>query len=116
MKRFLLSMVVVSLFVLGSGLLTWPTGLSYDQFTWAAYAGPGVMYPETEDEDPGGCSDGIDNDNDTLIDCADREDCADEIVCNAPAPVVSPTGVIALIAGLMLIGLYSLLRRRAEQN
>lgn len=117
MKRFLLSLVVASVLVLGSGLLTWrTTGLSYDQFTWAAYAGPGVMYPEREDEDPGGCSDGIDNDNDGAIDCADVRDCGDEIICRSPAPVMSTGGLAALIAALMLIGLYGMVRRRADQN
>lgn len=115
MKRFLLSLVVALVLVLGSGLLTWrTTGLSYDQFTWAAYAGPGMMYPEHEDDDPGGCSDGRDNDNDGFIDCADIQDCADSVICRSPAPVMSTGGLVALMGTLMLIGLYGLLRRRAS--
>lgn len=117
MKRLLLSSVVALVLVLGSGLLTWrTTGLSYNQFSWVAYAGAGVMYPEHEGDEPGGCADGEDNDGDDLVDCADVEDCRDEIVCRSPAPVMSPGGMVAMIGALMLIGLYGLMRRRAPQN
>ena len=115
MKRLFLGLVVTLTLVLGSSLLTWrTTGLSYDRFTWAAYAGMQI-YPDTEEEVPGGCSDGLDNDNDGPIDCADS-DCADAIVCNAPAPVMSVTGIAALMTMLMLVGLFGLLRRRQQHE
>lgn len=36
-----------------------------------------------ESETEGGCSDGVDNDGDELIDCWDTEDCADDEYCAA---------------------------------
>lgn len=113
MKRLVLGLVVTLTLVLGSSLLTWKTtGLSYDRFTWAAYAG--MTYPDTEDEVPGGCSDGIDNDNDGPMDCADS-DCAEDIACNAPAPVMSVTGIATLLTLLMLVGLFGIMRRREHE-
>jgi hypothetical protein len=115
MKGFLVGLVVTLALVLGSNVLTWSTtGLSYDHFTWAAYAAVN-FYPGHEDEVPGGCSDGEDNDMDMLVDCADVEDCSDEAICVAPAPTVSPLGLVALMVLLMLIGLYGLMQRRTQK-
>jgi MYXO-CTERM domain-containing protein len=115
MKRLFLGSLVTIALVLGSNALTLKgTGISYDRYTWAAYAGT-MIYTDTEDELPGGCSDGIDNDGDTFIDCADS-DCVDNFPCVAPAPAMSPTTVTALVAMLMLVGLISLLRRRRRQE
>jgi hypothetical protein len=101
----------------GSNLLTWrTTGLSYDHFTWAAYAGDmKVIYPDTENEIPGGCSDGEDNDLDGPIDCADS-DCIADIACNAPAPVVTFSGMVVLMTLLMLVGWLGLGRKRRLQE
>lgn len=115
MKRLSLGLIVALALVVGSNLLTWrTTGLSYDQFTWAVYAGP-MIYPETEDEVPGGCSDGIDNDMDEDVDCADS-DCADNIVCNAPAPALSGTGIALMMALLLLVGWFGVARRSRFQE
>lgn len=115
MKRLALGLVVTLTLVLGSSLLTWnTTGVSYDHFTWAAYAGP-IIYTDTEDELPGGCSDGIDNDNDTFIDCADS-DCNNNIACTSPAPAMSMTGLVALLALLTVVGMVSLMRRRYQHE
>src|SRR5262245_49469289 len=110
MKRLTLGLLVTLALVLGSSLLTWRTGVSYEHFTWAAYAG-GAMYPDTEIEVPGGCSDGEDNDIDGPIDCADS-DCRLSVVCNAPAPAMSTTGIAVLLTLLASIGFVTLLRRR----
>jgi len=113
MKRLILGLLVTLALVLGSSFLTWrTTGVSYDRFTWAAYALP-TVYPDREDEVPGGCSDGIDNDIDGRIDCADS-DCADAVVCNAPVPVISVTGIATLMLILTLVGLVGLLRRQRQ--
>lgn len=115
MIRFVLGLSLAILVVLGNGLLTWnTTGLSYDRFTWVAYAGLS-MYPEHEDDVPGGCSDGEDNDLDTFIDCADS-DCADIAPCGAPAPVISPAGIIVLMVMLILLGSWGILRRRRLES
>jgi hypothetical protein len=113
MKRLILGLIVVVALVLGTNLLTWrATGVSYDHFTWAAYAG--IIYPETEDEVPGGCSDGIDNDLDGDIDCED-ENCQQNVACGfAPAPVLSPGAVAVLLALLMMVGLFGIVRRRHQ--
>jgi len=108
MKRLLLGLVVAVVLVLGSSLLTWRTGVSYDHFTWAAYAQQ--TYPGTENGVPGGCSDGVDNDRDGRTDCADS-DCADSPACPAAAPAMSVSGIAILLTVLALIGLFSLLRR-----
>lgn len=115
MRRLILGFVVAIAVVLGNGLLTWnTTGLSYDRFTWVAYAAL-PMYPMTEDEVPGGCTDGIDNDMDGDIDCAD-EDCANVVPCVAPAPVISPTGLVILMSLMILIGAFGILRRRTQEG
>jgi hypothetical protein len=115
MMRFALGLSLAILIVLGNGLLTWnTTGLSYDRFTWVAYAGT-LMYPMTEDEVPGGCTDGEDNDMDGDIDCAD-EDCANVVPCVAPAPVISPAGLLVLMIVLMLLGSFGILRHRRLES
>ncbi len=115
MKRLFLGLILTVALVLGSNVLTWrATGVSYDHFTWTAYAG--MIYPETEAEVPGGCSDGLDNDLDGPIDC-DDEDCLRDIACGfAPAPALSPVGFAVLLALLILVGFFGILRRRQPQE
>jgi hypothetical protein len=73
-----------------------------------------ALIPPTETGGGGGldgCSDGIDNDDDNAIDCADS-DCVNVNPCVAAAPTLGPAGLVA--AGLLLlsIGASSLLTRR----
>lgn len=115
MKRLVLGLVVVSLIVAGNGVLTWnTTGLSYDHFTWAAYAGL-QGYDPTENETPGGCTDGDDNDGDGRVDC-DDDDCDNVVPCVTPAPTVSFMGIAALMVILTLIGFFGITRRRSQHG
>ncbi len=61
------------------------------------------VLPGTEDggAGPAGCSDGIDNDGDGLIDCGDP-DCLGIPPCIAPAPALGSGGLI--VTALMLLG------------
>lgn len=56
------------------------------------------------------CSDGIDNNLNGLIDCADPS-CAGSEPCVAGAPALSPVLLLLSLAGLSLIGLLQLRRR-----
>jgi hypothetical protein len=59
----------------------------------------------------GACSDGIDNDGDTIVDCADP-DCADAAVCRAQAPAIGTTGLLVAAVLLLVIGNLALVSRR----
>ncbi len=68
-------------------------------------------------EDSGGvqfCSDGIDNDNNGLTDCADPA-CATVAPCSGAAPMMSPHMLLVLIGVLAGIGFVSLGRLRAKR-
>jgi hypothetical protein len=113
-KRLGNGLLIAAVAVLASALLT-PllTGLSYDRFTWIAYAD--VVYPTTETGDLGvaACSNGIDDDNDGFTDCQDA-DCAAVSPCSAPAPAASNTALLLLIALLTSIGLLRLYAKRPD--
>lgn len=85
-------------------------GLSYERFDWKAYA---QAYIPGEDEVPGGCSDGIDNDGDGLIDCADP-DCFLAPNCRvpAPAPALSWYAMLASVLALGALAARALRGRR----
>jgi hypothetical protein len=103
-------LVALGLMVLNGFFVAQLVGLSYDRFTWEAYAqgyGPG------EDGTPQSCSDGIDNNTNNLIDCADPA-CFGVYPCAASAPTVSFPGLISLGVVLGSIGLLALRRRRTE--
>jgi len=59
---------------------------------------------------PQGCSDGVDNDGDRLIDCADP-DCATVAPCAVAAPALSPV-MLLLLAAALTIGGFGLVRPR----
>ena len=113
MRRFWIGFVVMFALVLGNGVFTFSSlGVSYDSFTWKAYA---FAYAESEtaDDGPAACGDSIDNDGDGDVDCADS-DCAGILPCSAPAPTVS-TGVMVLLALLLAsFGAFALRERRNE--
>jgi hypothetical protein len=67
--------------------------------------------PSEKEDGDFACSDGADNDADTLVDCADP-DCATSRRCAAPAPVAGAGGTAALVAILAGLGMYALLRYR----
>jgi hypothetical protein len=64
----------------------------------------------TEDDDPA-CRDGIDNDNNGLVDCADPG-CAGKRPCLATAPVLSPWFVALLVGMLAAVGGAGIARLR----
>lgn len=59
------------------------------------------------------CSDGIDNDNNGLTDCADPA-CFNVPPCTAAAPLLSPTLIVLLAATLSVVGLLSVTRARRK--
>lgn len=61
------------------------------------------------------CGDGLDNDNDTTVDCADT-DCADDPLCSAAAPAMSPGALGALVAVLATYGFWSSSRARSRRS
>lgn len=61
----------------------------------------------------GACDNGIDDDGDAIVDCADP-DCRDTAPCISPAPAMSPGGVALLLVILSLVGLGALMRLRRE--
>lgn len=67
----------------------------------------------SEGDDPGECDDGIDNDGNGVIDCAEPS-CQGTPPCVAPAPTLSPIGVLILLVALGMVGLLSLMRARRE--
>lgn len=100
MKRLIATTAIILAVVLGNGLFTLQlTGVSYDSFTWKAYAA--VVYPSVETGLDGdlACSDGLDNDNDGDTDCADI-DCFGVAPCAQAAPAMS-TGIIVLLTLLL---------------
>ena len=68
--------------------------------------------PASNERDGGlGCIDGIDNDNDGLIDCADP-DCQDQPPCARIVPTMGPNGTVVLAVVLSVVGLLGLARLR----
>ncbi len=64
----------------------------------------------------GACSDGLDNDNDNLIDC-DDPDCLDVEACETVhAPTLSPGGLTITVLILALIGLLAMGRAVLRKN
>jgi len=57
------------------------------------------------------CQDGMDNDNDGLIDCLDS-DCLAADPCGAPAPALSPLGLGMSVLMLLGAGLLAMVRMR----
>lgn len=61
------------------------------------------------------CSDGLDNDGDRLVDCADP-DCAGSTRCSAPVPVGQTPWTAVLVAMLAVIGLGALYGYRQRRT
>jgi hypothetical protein len=59
----------------------------------------------------GNCSDGVDNDGDSAIDCGDS-DCVGDPACTAPAPALSWPGLVALLLALGAVASYQFRRNR----
>lgn len=57
------------------------------------------------------CDDGIDNNNNGFIDCADL-DCENFPGCPHPAPALSPSGLGTAVALVAMFGVVGILRRR----
>jgi hypothetical protein len=68
---------------------------------------------ETDVQD--GCENGIDDDEDGRIDCAD-EDCIGISPCIAPAPALGPAGLLIGAVALLLIGTAAVKVRRREDH
>jgi hypothetical protein len=59
------------------------------------------------------CDNGLDDDGDGAVDCADSE-CTSTAPCVSPAPALSTTATVALFAVLSAIGVFGLFRRRRQ--
>ena len=81
------------LVLLNSWFVVGVVGISYGPFSWMVLAQP---YMGESD-----CSDGIDNDSDNLVDCADP-DCRTDPACAAPAPLLGIEGVVLALLVLVL--------------
>ena len=75
------------------------------------FAGPALRENGAGDQF---CRDGIDNDGDGLVDCADP-DCAAVIPCATPAPLLQPFGLLVAIVLLAMVGVAAL-RRGLDQS
>lgn len=86
-------------------------GVSQGRFEWQAFA---QMYLPGENDFPDGCTDGVDNDGDMLIDCEDP-DCFAFVGCvSSPAPVLSGYATLVTIVILSGFAFYAIRRRRQD--
>jgi hypothetical protein len=92
---------------MSSTIITYTAGANGPVTTATAMDSATVNVPETDDA----CDDGLDNDGDLIIDCADS-DCAGAAVCRAQAPVVGSTGLFVVAVLLLIIGNMALVSRR----
>lgn len=119
------------LLVLNGSLALHIAGVQYASFSWEAaaltyyyYESPTPSATATAsptptstqgptinegDGGPADCSDGIDNDNNGLTDCADPT-CQNALPCLQAVPVVSRSGITTIAILLGLIGLAALAR------
>ncbi len=67
------------------------------------------------DGGPETCSDGVDSDGDTLVDC-DDPDCNPIFPCAHMAPVASPPVLVLLVVVLGLVGVFSFMRSAEPQR
>jgi hypothetical protein len=108
-RAALAALVVLFSLIVSDGLV----GLSYTRFDWRAYA---QLYTQPEDSTPGGCSDLIDNDGDTLVDCADP-DCSGDPSCPLPAEAPLLSWLATVVSLLLLCGLaFRTLRRKGPDR
>ena len=84
-------------------------GLPYGPFQWAVFAQTYLG----ESDFPGGCSDGVDNNGDGLVDCVDP-DCRADPGCTARAPILGAPGVALAIFVLLVVSYFGLWRRPAR--
>ena len=117
------------LLILNGSLAMHTIGLQYASFSWEAAAQTYYYSPtptasatptrtpsnNENDAGPGACSDGIDNDNNGLTDCADPA-CANALPCVQSVPVLSWSGIAAIALLLGLIGLSALSRPQAPRR
>ena len=80
-------------------------GAPYESFNWAAFAQ--IYSSGGETGQPAGCSDGLDNDADGLIDSFDPD-------CTVRAPVLGDGGLALGALMLLLLGGLALRRRRVQ--
>jgi hypothetical protein len=88
-------------FCFGCGLRNQAEGVC----TNTCFAGTGT--------ETGNCDDGIDNDNDNAVDCADAE-CLGDPACVAQAPLLSPGGLVVVTIVLFALATLALRRQRAS--
>jgi len=65
--------------------------------------------------EPDDCVDGIDNDDDGLIDC-ENPSCLDNPICGQAAPALSPPSTLLLIGLLIGLGLLTLSARGTNRS
>jgi hypothetical protein len=71
-------------------------------------------YGTPEKETGGDCEDGLDNDNDGVIDCSDPDCVGQSPNCAAAAPALAGTSILAALALLAAIGGWGIARLRAR--
>jgi hypothetical protein len=62
---------------------------------------------------PENCTDGVDNDFDTDVDCDDSQ-CEELPICTMPAPAATPFGLVLLIAALLSVAAFGF--RRSQRS
>ena len=102
--------IAVLLLLLNGLFVAQLMGLSYTHFTWEAYA---ATYGPGETADPASCSDGIDNNMNGMIDCADPA-CFGHVNCANHAPALSLAGLVSL--GIVLATAGALVLRRSRRT
>jgi len=135
----IIGIIVGAILVLANGFAAFrflPS--SYEHFTWQAYAE--VVYTDTPTATPTAtptqtpthtptrtpsdaensagaqaCDDGIDNDFDDLVDCADS-DCAGVPPCASPAPAASNRTLVFIVVLLFAVGLLALAPVRTRKE
>lgn len=118
-ERWLIFTFVPALMLLNAFVVINHTGLSYQAFSWKAFA---AMYP-----DGAACSDPTDCISGNCVDdvCCDTPCTGPNARCDipgregtcvnlAPAPVLSGTGLLAAAALLAGLGCFGLLRRKRD--
>ncbi len=106
-RRLTVAALIVVLNVISLDFL----GVSQGRFDWQVFA---QVYLPGENEFPGGCTDGVDNDGDMLVDC-DDPDCFGFSGCAShQAPVLSWYALLVTIVILSGCGYFAMRRSKRE--
>ena len=118
-ERWLILAFVPALMLLNAFVVINYTGLSYEPFSWKAFAqgyGPGTPCSLATECDPMFCVDGVccdspcDGPNESCNQQGNEGTCL--AIPPAPAPVLSGTGLLIGALLLAIVGMYGLIRNR----